>query len=116
MPRGGLALIEPMYYEYPEEKEAYECPGEYLFGRQLIVAPVTEKGDAHGMTVTKVWLPEGRYTDIFTGDVYAGGGRNFFAISPAPFLYTAGIFENILLLLLCRRLIGENTPNCKNRT
>ncbi len=71
----GLALIEPMYYEYPEEKEAYECPGEYLFGRQLIVAPVTEKGDAHGMTVTKVWLPEGRYTDIFTGDVYAGGGQ-----------------------------------------
>lgn len=71
----GLALIEPMYYEYPQEKEAYECPGEYLFGRQLIVAPVTEKGDEHGMALTKVWLPEGRYTDIFTGDVYAGGGQ-----------------------------------------
>ncbi|MDE7326995.1 MAG: alpha-xylosidase [Lachnospiraceae bacterium] len=70
----GLALIEPMYYAYPEQKEAYECGGEYLFGQQLIVAPVTEKGDASGMAVTEVWLPEGRFTDIFTGDQYAGGG------------------------------------------
>ncbi len=71
----GLALIEPMYYEYPEAKEAYECAGEYLFGRQLIVAPVTKKGDMRGMAMTKVWLPEGRFTDIFTGDVYAGDGQ-----------------------------------------
>ncbi len=71
----GLALIEPMYYEYPKEEEAYECAGEYLFGRQLIVAPVTKKGDMRGMAVTKVWLPRGRFTDIFTGDMYAGDGQ-----------------------------------------
>lgn len=70
----GLALVEPMYYAYPEEEGAYQCPGEYLFGRQLIVAPVVEKGDAHGMAEMEVWLPKGRFTDIFTGDVYEGGG------------------------------------------
>ena len=26
----GLALIEPMYYAYPEKSEAYECPDQYL--------------------------------------------------------------------------------------
>ncbi len=70
----GLALVEPMYYAYPEEEEAYQCPGEYLFGRQLVVAPVSKKGDGHGMAVVRVWLPKGRFTDIFTGDVYTGGG------------------------------------------
>ena len=69
----GKALIEPMYYEYPNCEEAYHCPNQYMFGGQLIVAPVTEKGDAKGMAKVSVWLPEGRWTDIFTGERYEGG-------------------------------------------
>ena len=69
----GKALIEPMYYEYPECEEAYHCPNQYLFGGELLVAPVTTKGDEKGMAKTTVWLPEGKWTDIFTGDVYDGG-------------------------------------------
>ncbi len=69
----GRALIEPMYYEYPEEENAYRFPNQYLFGGQLLVRPVTVKGDEKGMAKTEVWLPEGRWTDIFTGDVYEGG-------------------------------------------
>lgn len=69
----GRALMEPMYYEYPECEEAYQCPNEYLFGGQLLVAPVTTKGDAKGMAKTRVWLPKGTWTDIFTGDMYEGG-------------------------------------------
>lgn len=69
----GKALTEPMYYEYPNEEDAYNCPGQYMFGRELLVAPITEKGDAKGMAKIKVWLPEGKWTDIFTGDSYCGG-------------------------------------------
>ena len=69
----GRALIEPMYYEYPNEENAYNCPEQYMFGSELIVAPVVTKGDEKGMAKTKVWLPEGRWTDIFTGDSYEGG-------------------------------------------
>ena len=69
----GLALIEPMYYEYPEEKEAYEFVSQYMFGGQLLVAPVTTPGDEHKMAKTTVWLPEGTWTDIFTGQTYRGG-------------------------------------------
>ena len=69
----GRALIEPMYYEYPENEEAYEVSGQYLFGGQLIVCPITEKSDAKGMNIVRVWLPEGEWTDIFTGDKYRGG-------------------------------------------
>lgn len=69
----GLALIEPMYYAYPEKSEAYECPDQYLFGGQLLVAPATEKAKEEGMSRIPVWLPDGRWTDLFTGDEYQGG-------------------------------------------
>jgi hypothetical protein len=67
------ALIEPMYYEYPKEKEAYKCRNQYLFGGQLLVRPVTHKGDRYGIATEQVWLPAGRWVDIFTGDEYEGG-------------------------------------------
>ncbi len=69
----GKALIEPMYYAYPENEDAYKCDGQYMFGDQLIVAPITKPEGAKGLSVKKVWLPEGRWTDIFTGDEYQGG-------------------------------------------
>ena len=69
----GRALIEPMYYEYPEEDAAYKAKGQYMFGTELLVAPVTARGDEKGLARTCVWLPEGTWTDIFTGDVYTGG-------------------------------------------
>lgn len=69
----GLALMEPMYYEYPDEEKAYEYTSQYMFGGQLLVAPVITKGDKNHMARTKVWLPEGKWTDIFTGNEYQGG-------------------------------------------
>ena len=53
----GLALIEPMYYAWPDAPEAWECPDEYLFGRQMIAAPITEKSGGDGWVTKRVWLP-----------------------------------------------------------
>ena len=69
----GKALIEPMYYDYPECDEAYHCPTQYMFGGQLLVAPITAPGDTKHMSPTRVWLPEGTWTDIFTNAAYKGG-------------------------------------------
>ncbi len=69
----GRALIEPMYYEYPENEEAYACHNQYFFGTELLVRPITEKSDEKGMARAEVWLPDGRWTDIFTGETYTGG-------------------------------------------
>lgn len=70
----GVALCEPMYYGNPLSPEAYTVPNEYRFGSQLIVAPITEKANETTMRASvKVWLPEGTYTDVFTGAVYRGG-------------------------------------------
>ena len=69
----GLALVEPMYYQYPHTPEAYDCEQQYLFGRQMIAAPITRKSGENGLTAQRVWLPEGVWTDFFTGDTYQGG-------------------------------------------
>lgn len=65
----GKALVEPMYYDHPDSEYAYKFPQEYLFGG-LIVSPVTEKLHDDGYARVEMWLPCGKYTDIFTGDEY----------------------------------------------
>jgi len=69
----GLTLIEPMYYQYPHAPEAYDCETQYLFSRQMIAAPITQRTGESGLTTRRVWLPEGVWTDFFTGDAYRGG-------------------------------------------
>ena len=69
----GTPLIRPMYYLYPNDERAYSVPNQYAFGTQLLVCPITEKTNpATGLAGTKAFLPEGRYTDIFTGRAYRG--------------------------------------------
>ena len=73
----GIALIEPLYYEW-QDSEAYAYKNEYLFGGQLLVAPVTQKAKKDGFARVNGWLPEGKWTDIFTGanyEVGAGGKK-----------------------------------------
>ena len=68
----GTPICMPMYYEY-DCKEAYEVKNQFIFGGQLIVAPVTKPRDKKlNLAPVKVWLPEGRWTDIFNNRIYKG--------------------------------------------
>lgn len=71
--RDCKALIEPMYYSF-NVSEAYRVKNQYTFGNGLVVAPVTEKLCKKTlMAKTELWVPEERYTDIFTGRIYKQG-------------------------------------------
>ncbi|MFA5449886.1 MAG: TIM-barrel domain-containing protein [Clostridia bacterium] len=71
----GRAISEPMYYEYPHSDEAHLVKNEYFFGENLIVAPITSPIDKEtGLASVEVWLPKGKFTDIFTGESYHGDG------------------------------------------
>lgn len=77
-----IPLMQPMYHRDPERKEAYECPNVYWFGSELVAAPITERSDpVTGRGKAKVWLPDGKWVDWFTGFVYEGG-RAFDAYRP----------------------------------
>ena len=69
----GLALVEPMYYSYPDNPDSYKIKNEFMFGSRLLVIPITEKTDKHlNMASVRAWIPPGRWTDIFTGEIYNG--------------------------------------------
>ena len=72
----GIAPCEPMYYADPDEPEAYRVPNQYRFGSELIVCPITApQQKENGMGRVEAWIPEGTYTDVFTGQTYRGPCR-----------------------------------------
>ena len=81
----GLSLCRPMYYEYPECQEAYDFRNEYMFGDNMIVCPVTAPGN-NGYAKVKVWLPEGEWYELYTGERLQGGRvwERSFAIDEYP--------------------------------
>ena len=69
----GIPLCMPMYYRYDTE-QAYQIKNQYLFGDTLLVCPITEQADKRlNLSAATVWLPDGRWTDLFTGRIYKGG-------------------------------------------
>lgn len=55
----GLSLLRPLYYLLPESPEAYAYDLQYMFGSDLLVAPVTQPVDATTQMVSKeIWIPE----------------------------------------------------------
>ena len=69
----GEPICMPMYYRY-NTPEAYKVKNQYIFGGQLIVCPITKPQDKRlNLSSVDVWLPEGRWTDIFNGRIYQGG-------------------------------------------
>jgi len=67
-------MITPLYYYYPDSREALEFGNQYFFGKDLMVCPLTSPtAFDSGMASVKAWIPEGTWTDAFTGRTYRGG-------------------------------------------
>ena len=65
----GLPMTRPLYLDYPGQAAAYSHPEEYLYGSNMLVAPVTSPGSVADATV---WIPPGRWVDYFTGATFNG--------------------------------------------
>jgi alpha-D-xyloside xylohydrolase len=66
----GLPLCRPMALAFPEAREAHAFDTQYLFGPDLLVAPVLLPGGR-----VTVWLPEGVWHDWHTGARHVGPAR-----------------------------------------
>ena len=70
----GVPPFYPIYYAYPDAPKAYEVRNQFFFGSELMVCPITSPADKETERgAVKVWLPEGLWTDFFTGHTYRGG-------------------------------------------
>lgn len=65
----GLPMLRALFVEFPDDPGAWRVDDEYLFGSQILVAPLLESG----ITGRTVYLPEGKWIDYQTEKVYEGG-------------------------------------------
>jgi alpha-D-xyloside xylohydrolase len=66
----GIPVMRPLLFDFPQDKEAYPIFDEYMFGPDILVAPVIEKG----LTRRKVYLPLGASWQCpYTGKIWQGG-------------------------------------------
>jgi alpha-glucosidase len=89
----GVAFFRPLYYDWPEEAAAYENKGEYIFGDQMLVAPVTAPAEKiSGLATEKVWLPKGEWIEWPTGKHLTGPAtvERSFSIEQTPVYVRAG--------------------------
>ena len=89
----GISLCRPMYYDYPEANEAYTYKNEYMFGDNLLIAPITQpiaQGEKYSQV--DVWLPEGKWLELATGTMLQGGAtfKRPFSIDEYPVYVKAG--------------------------
>ena len=67
----GRPVMRPMFYEFPEQECCWDMREQYMFGSDILVAPVLYEGQ----TEREVYLPAGaRWTCVHDGKVYEGGG------------------------------------------
>jgi alpha-glucosidase (family GH31 glycosyl hydrolase) len=88
----GLSLCRPLYYDYPEEQNAYRDSSEYNFGDDLLVAAISAPM-IDGLSKVNVWLPPGNdWFEWNTGVLLKGGqttNRNF-TLTEYPLYAKAG--------------------------
>ena len=65
----GLPLMRAMVLEYPSDPACQTLEDQYLFGEDILVAPLFEEGCRE----RPVYLPQGTWKELLTGQSYAGG-------------------------------------------
>ncbi|MBE0450290.1 MAG: alpha-glucosidase [Clostridia bacterium] len=64
----GIPVNRPVFYHY-ENKDQFETPTSFLYGRDVLVAPVLRQNQAS----VEVTLPEDEWIHLFTKKVYSSG-------------------------------------------
>lgn len=64
----GFPMLRTLFFEYPNDPPSWLIEDEYMFGSDLLVAPLIEEGKSR-----KVYMPPGSWIDYQTGQVYRGG-------------------------------------------
>ncbi|MCR4934769.1 MAG: family 31 glucosidase [Lachnospiraceae bacterium] len=84
----GSPVIRTLFYEFPEDKDAWEIEDEYMFGSKYLVAPILNLGQRE----RKVYLPKGaKWLCNTDKKIYEGGTE---VTVPAP-LETMPVFERV---------------------
>jgi len=84
----GLPLMRALWIHYPDDPEATRCGDEYLWGKDILVAPVVKKG----ATSRTIYLPAGLWYDFWSNRREMGGQviKRYVDLSTLPLYVRAG--------------------------
>lgn len=68
----GVSICRPLYYEWPEDNRSYSNEKEYMFGDDMLVAPIAKATGANGKAKQHIWLPKGKWFDVCRGQLRDG--------------------------------------------
>ncbi len=106
----ALSICRPMYYDYPENNEAYDNRNEYMFGDKMLVYPITSPMK-DGISKQKVWLPAGNdWYEVSSGTLLKGGQtiERSFHLDEYPLYIKAG--SVIPMYGKVKNLLGNDEP------
>ena len=91
----GVSMCRPMYYSHPKCEKAYNSPAQFMFGNDLLVAPIVSPVDkSTGLASQKVWLPKGeKWFNMVSGKMYEGNDEEieiYCTLSENPYFAKAG--------------------------
>lgn len=93
----GVPIMYPMYYDWPEETNAYlmgpsGVHAQYMFGPSMLVAPVCVQGDSNEVASKTIWLPPVTWYDDTFGELVEGGATitRSYDVTEIPIFIRAG--------------------------
>ena len=88
----GISICRPMYYDYPEADEAYRYEGQYMFGNDILAAPITTSDKGPNVSEKTIWLPKGTWYEVMTGELLDGNRvvTRSFTREQIPYYYREG--------------------------
>lgn len=89
----GLSVVLPMYYNYPENDEAYDYSNQYYFGQNILISPISQPvSNSTGMVDNwPLWLPSDfRWVNFLTGDLMSNATTRSFTLEEMPVFAHAG--------------------------
>ena len=107
----GISICRPMYYDHPKAEEAYNFPNQYMFGNDMLIAPVTQPMGEDSLFVSKkIWLPQGEWTEWCSGTILYGGKiiERAFALDEIPVYIKSGA---IIPMQQQMKSSGKNSVN-----
>lgn len=75
----GFPMLRALFFEYPGDPTCWTIDDQYMFGSDLLVAPLMEPGDGR-----RVYLPPGEWIDYQTGELHAGERWRRIKTGPIP--------------------------------
>ena len=99
----GLPLVRDLFLHYPKDKEVQKVSQQFLFGSDVLVAPVVDKGKQ----VRRFYLPAGRWIYLWSGRVYDVTGEWLSIAAPVGFPPVFYREKNREMKLVVERLRGD---------